>query len=342
MLKALSNEGIETRVLCLTKGEAVEKEISDLGINVEWVGRSRNRLSRLREIVRNVQKRPVDILQSAHFFTNIYAALAGRALGTPSIGAIRGDLNQAIAANGTFGNPQLKWPRHLIANSQSAITEAIARGVDRKRIDFVRNVVDLSETTEKRESFARGHLNILFAGRLVSVKRPEIFLKLAAELRNDLPESDLRFHIAGDGPLRPQLEELAADLGLLPDDVRFLGERSEMTEVYRETDILVLTSEHEGTPNVVLEAMAHGIPVVATRVGGVPEVVRDECGTMVEPQDLEGLVNSVRTLILDSSLRQRKGKHAYDQVRKNHSFEYLQKRLPSIYSQALVKNNADG
>src|SRR5688572_19887114 len=99
MLKALQREGISTRVLSLTKGEEYERRIENIGIDVEFVGSSNNQLRRLWAMIDRLRRDPVDVIQGAHFFTNIYTALAGRALGIPSVGAVRGDLTRAIAAN---------------------------------------------------------------------------------------------------------------------------------------------------------------------------------------------------------------------------------------------------
>ena len=117
MLQALHGEGIETRVLCLTKGEAYENEIRDLGIDVDWIGGSENRLIRLANLISNLRRSPVDVIQSVHFYTNIYVGIAGRVLRTPNLGAIRNDLLSEIAANGNFGKWQLKLPQRLFANS---------------------------------------------------------------------------------------------------------------------------------------------------------------------------------------------------------------------------------
>lgn len=330
MLRALQLEGIQTRVLTLTEGDACEVEIENLGVPVEYVGS--NRLKRLWTISANLRKDPVDFIQSAHFFANIYVALAGRVTGIMSIGAVRGDLGQAMAANGAFGHWQLKLPKHMIANSQSAVSEAIERGIESSRIDFVRNVVDIEQPSAEKNSRFQGRLNVLFAARLVPLKRPEIFLRLAARLLSELPDIELNFQIAGDGPIRKQLETTASELDLLPNSIEFLGELGQMDTVYRNADILVLTSEHEGTPNVVLEAMSFGMPVVATKVGGVAEIVPQDCGMLVDADDSEGLFDAARTLIINGELRAEMGKKAQEFVRKNHSIGHLQERLPEIYS----------
>lgn len=341
MLQALQSEGIDTRVLCLTRGESYEKEIENLGIEVEWVGSSKNRILRLMKIVTNIRKRPVDVLQSAHFYTNIYAGAAGRILGIPNIGAIRNDLFSEIAANSVFGKWQLKLPKHLIANSEMAVNRALANAILPERIDFVRNVVDLKNGTKPKCRHPH-QVRVLFAGRLSKQKRPELFIDLAIRLLRDFPQGRLSFQVAGDGPLRRRLETLATNAGLSEDEFSFHGLQTDMNCVYRQNDLLVLTSEHEGTPNVVLEAMAHGIPVVATRVGGVPEIVSEECGILVDPADFGGLCSATANLIQDPDLRFRLGRNAQKYVADVHSLPRMRERLIGIYSKLIQGAQLNG
>ncbi len=337
MLRALKNEGIRSRVLCLTKGEAFEEEIRNLGFEVDWVGPSQNKFARLGKIISNLRRRPVDVIQSVHFFTNIYAALAGRVLGTGSIGAIRSDLINEFSSNGFYSRWQLNLPQKLIANSQIAVERSVDKGIDPGNISLVRNVVE--EGSNRLPSKDQKKMRLLFAGRLVPEKRPELFIHLASKLRECLPDMKLNFTIAGDGPLRLSIEQLSDELGFDRREMGFLGETSDMSQVYRKSDMLVLTSGHEGTPNVVLEAMAYGLPVVATRVGGVPEIVSNDCGILVDPSSLEELLDSTVKLIRNSDLRTDMGRNGQEYVGKNHSIGYLQKQLTDIYSQLLKNKN---
>ncbi len=100
MLSALKRAGVQTRVLCLTQGESFEDEIKRLGVPVEWVGASGSRLVRLRRIIRSLRREPAHVLQSVHFYTNLYAALAARAAGklgvaVPNVHTEALDLSQA-------------------------------------------------------------------------------------------------------------------------------------------------------------------------------------------------------------------------------------------------------
>jgi glycosyltransferase involved in cell wall biosynthesis len=178
----------------------------------------------------------------------------------------------------------------------------------------------------------RDQVTVLFAGRLSKQKRPELFIDLAVRLLREFPQGQLTFQVAGDGPLRAHLESLATDAGLPNNVFSFLGVRTDMNTIYRQSDILVLTSGHEGTPNVVLEAMAHGIPVVATKVGGVPEILSAECGIVVEPSDFDGLCTATARLLQDPDLRSQMGRNARKYVEDIHSLPAMRERLIGIYS----------
>ena len=340
MLKALREEGVEARLLCLTEGEAHEREIRELGIEPEWVGSNHNRLLRLRRIIGSLRTKPADIVQSSHFYTNIYAAAAGKFTGAASIGAVRSDLKSEIAADRVFSRWQIKLPDHLIANSELSVNRAVAFGVGPQRIDCVRNVVNVSQrngSVSRRDE--KDSVTVLFVGRLSREKRPEWFIELASELRARRTDMKKHFRIAGDGPLRPELERMVRDRGLC-EVVHFLGEQRDMSETYADADLLVLTSRYEGTPNVLLEAMAHGLPVVATKVGGVPEIVTDKCGVLVDPHSLPDMVEAVRRLSDEPQTRKEMGKAGQAYVEKNHSQSSLGGRLTGIYQKLLEAKRA--
>lgn len=335
MLRALQNDDIEVRVLSLTKNEHYERKIRGCGIEVEWVGNSTNKFVRLGKIIYNLKRRPPDILQSAHFYTNIYTAAAGRILNIKNIGAIRNDLHSEIVSNGFYGKWLLSLPHHLIANSELALKRAIDKGITERKIDFVRNAVETVPKSEERKPAVSEIITVLFVGRLVKEKRPELFIETASHLCRKFSQTDLRFEIIGEGSLRPELELLANNLNLPKGKFSFLGAQSEMSKIYRRADVLMLTSEHEGTPNVVLEAMAHGLAVIATDVGGVSEVLTDERGMLVNASDKNALIEAAVKLISNRSLRADLGSRAKKYVEANHSIESLKKQLTTIYCKLL-------
>ncbi len=329
MMQALKEGGVDARVLSLTQGEAYEAMIKDLGIPIEWVGRSGNRFARLGRIVASLNGDRPDVIQSSHFYTNFYAAAAGRILGIPSVGAIRSNVTNEVRSNGAFGRLHLRLPKALIANSRAAVATAVTdHSVDPSRINFIANVVGDANGSSGRSD--RSAFNVLFAGRLVAVKRPDLFVELASRLLAELPDRDLNFVIAGDGPLS---ETISTQLRAysLTEHFSMLGEVADMSTVYADADLLVMTSSHEGTPNVVLEAMANGLPVVATKVGGIPELLGDDRGLAVDKDDLDGLVRAAKQIIDDDRLRSRFISSGRQYVADNHSISQLHKRLTEIY-----------
>lgn len=336
MLRALGRAGVATRVLCLTQGEPFENEIRSLGVPIDWIGRSGSRPIRLLNLIKSLRRHPVDILQSAHFYTNLYVAVAGRMSGTPHIGAVRNDLLSELSANGAMGRFHFLFPRNLISNSEVGLRRAVGHGFSRDRIHFVRNAVDVELFRKNGCSGACDRpLGILFAGRLVKQKRPELFLRVVKDVISKLPPGAAKAIIAGEGPLRPSLEKLAGQSGLSSDHIEFLGECSEMAEVYGRSDLLVVTSEHEGTPNVLLEAMACRLPIVATCVGGIPDILADGRGLLVEANDEEGLKSAVLRLSSDCRLRAELGRRGYEYVSNEHSINALGERLMGIYDRIL-------
>ncbi|MEP7037848.1 MAG: glycosyltransferase [Acidobacteriota bacterium] len=331
MLQALKNSGVNARVLCLTEGESYEKEIKSLGIPVEWVGQSQNRVSRLVTIIKNLKKNPADILQSSHFYTNIYVGLAGKAGKVPSIGAIRSDLNSEIKFHKYLGKWQILLPSFLIVNSEFARARAIERGISSEKVEFVHNVVKIEPNRQKETANSGQGIKILFVGRLDKNKRPERFIQLAAVLKRKFTKHNLEFQIAGDGVLRNELEILAEKLNLSSEKLKFLGVCSDMSKIYRQADILVSTSEREGTSNVILEAMAYEIPVIATRIGGTPEILDETRGMLIEPGNEKNLVESTTKLIVDKDLRKRLGAEGRKYIENNHSIERLETKLTTIY-----------
>jgi len=149
-------------------------------------------------------------------------------------------------------------------------------------------------------------------GRLVAVKNHRLLLEAFGNLRGGYPRT--RLLIIGDGPLEGALREHVAQFGL-SDLVRFTGHIDNLDDWYPCLDVLVLTSTTEGTPMVVLEAGKHGVPVVASRVGGLPDLVCDgETGLLFPSEDRDALVQALRRVLDDARERQALGQAARKRI----------------------------
>lgn len=187
---------------------------------------------------------------------------------------------------------------------------------------------------QSTEAVPNADFVILGIGRLVAVKRFDLFLQALAQLNSKIP---VRGIIAGDGPLRGELEAQAGRLGLLSGTVEFSGRLNDPVELYRRANLFLLTSDHEGTPNVILEAMASGVPIVATRVGDVPDLLGNgERGRLVAPSNLRDLVSAIEDLQGDPESRICFATHALDFVQAQHSHNSLREHLTKLYSQTIA------
>ena len=343
-LRLLCQYGIRPTVLSLDHGEFWETPILDLGLPVIMVGEHPSRLKRLFRIAKEFRTCRAPILQSQHFFANGYAGLVGRMLGLRSIGAIRNDGVTEVQQCWRIGGPMnLRLPGLLAANSQRGLRYALRQGISAKCLYFLPNVIDTERFTPPDDP-APSPLTLLAVGRVVEQKRLDRFLTVLSRLRG---ERDLKVKGLIVGParehegLRQRLERLARDLGLFPGAVQFCGPIADMPRIYHQASVAVLTSDHEGTPNTLLEAMACGLPVVATRVGGVPEIVQEgQTGYLRERDDLDGLVAAVAELLTDPELRRRMGRNARNFVQKNHSLVRLPMYLSELYRLALPQRRA--
>ncbi|MGA2819258.1 MAG: glycosyltransferase family 4 protein [Anaerolineales bacterium] len=166
-------------------------------------------------------------------------------------------------------------------------------------------------------------------GRLVSIKNHAMFLRAARSMVDS--GSQANFVIVGDGELRQSLEAQARGLDLTA-RVYFLGWREEMSPIYGDLDIFALTSNNEGTPLSLLEAMAAALPVVATSVGGVPDVVTDQVnGLLVRPGDGEAMAESWRRILKDPARSQRMGARARQDVIGRFGLERMLEKMRALY-----------
>lgn len=249
-----------------------------------------------------VRRERIDVIHAHLAPAHVVAALAGRATGIPVLATVHAmhlslpDL-EAHRLGGT----------HLCVVSDAALAHALAVGVAPDRITCVHNGVDTAVFRPQAPSRRRGP-TIGFVGRLSPEKNPAMFVRAAARLHERRP--GVRFVMFGAGPLEAELRALVRDVGLAQ-ALRLAGERADMSSAYGELDILALTSWHEGRPLALLEAMACGLPAVATSVGGVPELVAvDETGMLVPPGDDDALAAALERLVEDAPLRRRLGSGA--------------------------------
>lgn len=167
--------------------------------------------------------------------------------------------------------------------------------------------------------------------RLVPIKRHEVFFQAAKQVIAEIPRS--HFVVVGDGQRRRELEELVRGLGL-ERHVRFLGWRADLPEIYADLDVVVLSSRNEGSPVSLIEAMAAARPVVATRVGGIPDLVEDQVnGLLVPADDPRSLAQAMVALLSNAAQRQALGAAGRERVYPAFSAPRLLQDMDKLYEE---------
>ena len=226
-----------------------------------------------------------------------------------------------------------KWTARLIAVSRwEGELAAKARIVPEERIICIPNGlgdaeferVGRSQDLAAQLGLSPDERVIGFAGRLWPQKGADVLIQAFARVERERP--GCRLLIIGDGPERQELEQLAQNCGIAG-QVTFAGNRDNVSELMTVMDLFVLPSRWESAPYVVLEAMAAGVPVIASSVGGVGELLDDgRCGVLVEPDSPQPLADSIRTLLTDRERMAGMASAALDRVRK----EYRMTRTVSM------------
>lgn len=172
-------------------------------------------------------------------------------------------------------------------------------------------------------------------GRIVPIKNHRLFLEAAFQVLN--LEKFTRFVIVGDGPLRVEVENYARKLGI-SEQVIFTGWRRDLPRIYVDLNVLVVSSDNEGTPVSAIEAMASGVPVIGTRVGGLPDIIAEgENGYLVPPRDPEALAKAVLHLLQDPELAYRMGQTGRAMAKQKFDIRRLISDMESIYENLLSK-----
>lgn len=295
---------------------------------------------RLAEEIRHSQP---DLLHAHDYKTNVLGVLLGRRFGLPVMTTLHGY---------GLGGGRLNWYYRIerwalrrmdrvVVVSDDLRQTALQLGVHPERCVLIENAIDTKEYSrtagvdEARARLGLGCRSLLVGGvgRLCAEKGFDRLIQAVHELNRNRATAELV--LIGEGDERCRLEAMIRDLGC-EQTVRMLGYRADARDCYQAFDAFVLSSLREASPNVVLEAMAMEVPVVATRVAGVPKIIEDGVnGLLVEPDDIQGLAQALATLASDPGLRTRLARAARQTVESRYSFAIRMQKIRAVYDELL-------
>jgi sugar transferase (PEP-CTERM/EpsH1 system associated) len=345
LLTGLDRDRFSPAVVCLYNGDttiarqirALCIPVTDLGMTAKWRW---DALWRLCCLLR--RERPT-ILHTWMFHANVPGRIMGRLVGVPIIITSRRNENIGGHLRETLNRWTSRLDDRVIAVCESARQAEIKRArVPPDKVVTIYNGIDPERfiTSDPQPPEVRKILGVPakapllgLVARLHRQKGLGDLLTAVAWVRERVP--DVRLLLIGEGELRDELEAQARALGL-SGAVIFAGTRTDVAEIVAALDIFVLPSLWEGTSNAVLEAMAAGLPIVATAVGGTPEVVVDGVtGLLVPPRDPSALAGALVTLLHDADLRHRMGRAGRERVKQYFSLERMVRRTEALYEELL-------
>jgi len=287
---------------------------------------------------RHLRHYQVQVAHAFDFYTNLTLIPAAKLARVPVvIGSHRqlGDL--MTPAQFRAQAAAFRWCDAVVCNSQAAADRLLATGLSPDKIAVIGNALPADAftaapaTLPKRPTIARVGMVARMNHRY---KNHSGFLRIAAQIHRRMP--DVEFVLAGDGPLRQELEREAASLGLGASAI-FLGDRQDMPAVLASLDVAVNTSDSESLSNVILEALAAGLPVVAYDVGGNSELLSHQPGALIPAGNETDFADAVQKLLTDSALRERLGSHARQFAQETFSLDRVRQRYVELYLTLLQK-----
>jgi len=335
LARRLDKSRFQVELWVLRKGDDLVPVAREYGLPVVflsragWVGPAS-----LLQLGKRLWTDPPDLLMLLTVIPNIWGRLWGRLARVPAIvGNCRG------GAAPWRQHERLLWPAadHILCNSQILKDFLVARyGLPSSRLTVVHNGVDTDFFQPGKNGRKDGRIILLSVARLVPDKDHDTMLAAFARVAAGRPQAEL--WLVGNGPRREVLERQVGDLGLTG-RVKFLPVSQDIRHLYHQAGVFVLSSVNEALPNVILEAMAAGLPVVATRVGGLPEaVVPGETGLLVAPRDVAGLAAALGSLLDDPEIRRNLGRRGRERVLDQFSFEAMVSRHEEVWSRLIWGN----
>jgi len=303
-----------------------------------------NTLLQVARLARLIRKRGIGLVHANEFVSNFIGFLAGRAAGVPVI-VSRVDLGHLRDGFGERHRRVEKWmSRH--ADAVCANAEAVRRlcieeeGSAPERTFVVRNGLDLSRFDALAAQPLQGPLPsgrplVVSVANLWPVKGHRTLIEAIAAVHAQ--RRDVRFALVGDGPERAWLEQRIAALGL-GEAVTLLGTRYDVPAILARADVACLPSLAEGLPNAVMEAMAAGLPVVATPVGGTPElVIPGETGLLAPPAEPGAFADALLEVLADRDAARRMGARGRRLIARDYSLDALAAGHGELYRAVLER-----
>jgi glycosyltransferase involved in cell wall biosynthesis len=285
---------------------------------------------------RHLRQNRVQVAHAFDFYVNLTLIPAARLARVPVVIGSHRQLGDVMTpAQFKAQAVAFRWCDAVLCNSQAAANRLAAAGLPRDRLAVIGNALPAASFHAAPPALPRrpGVLRVGMVARMnAHYKNHAGFLRIATEIHQRMPETE--FLLVGDGPLRPELERKAAALGL-GECAIFLGDCRDIPAVLASMDVAVLTSSSESLSNVIIEAMAASLPVVAYNVGGNAELINEQRGALVAAGNEHEFAIAILRLLSDASLRGRQGRTSRQFAEETFGVDRVRCQYEDLYTRLL-------
>ena len=349
LAKTLNQQpNIKINILLLNHG-VLEQNLLSSSINVTVLNESKFNsfqiLLQLTSIISNIKP---DVIHTHRVKENIMGSIAALVNNVPTLRTIHGAPEHKPAWHHIPKQLILfmdwlcgRFLQNKIIAVSKELTEILRKSFPAEKIIVIENGIDIDALTRliqpslKNPQNTPAVIKIGIAGRLVPVKRVDIFILTAQYMKKTYPNLAASFHIYGDGPLNDELK-LLNKKSQTEDIVHFEGHCDNLYTELQKMDVLLMTSDHEGLPMILLEAMALQTPIIAHAVGGIPNLLdHGKCGTLVDAHNAQSYAEAIINLINQPKQHQQLAHQAFKRLEQNYSARHTATAYLSVYKQII-------
>ena len=342
LVRRLDRSRWNLHVACLHARGAWLSRVTDVGPIAEFPITGFRRPDTCRQALafaRWCTRHQIDVVHAADFYTNVFALPAAAFARVPlRIGSRRGVYRDLSLAQLALQRAACACAHAIVANSAAIAAQLQAERIPPDKVVIVPNGLDLAAYRPAPASTRRRR--VIMVSNLRPEKGHAVLVDAAVEILQRFP--DAHFDVVGAGPELLSIQARLIERGIAR-AFSLLGQREDVPALLARADIAVLPSHAESLPNAVLEAMAAGLPVVASAVGGVPELIADgRTGCLVPAGDAEALAHRICVLMDDPALGTRLGLAARAEVQARYSFPRMVSAMEALYVHELAKRGRRG
>lgn len=301
-------------------------------------------VSAIRELVSLIRNRNIDVIHTHGYKSDIMGLIAARVAGIKVISTPHGfgePTDFKLKAFIALGKFSLKFFDRVVPLSEQLVDEVREAGIADKKIDFIRNAVDLKEVEQyrvnkKENGDATRKIRVGYIGQMIPRKKIDHILNIFNQMW--LENKNIELHLLGDGKSRMEMETLAKTLPSA-ESILFLGFRNDRLELLSQFDLFVMTSSDEGIPRCLMEAIAMEIPVAAYDISGIDQLVKHKkTGLLANYGDQETLKKYWQKLLTEKNMASELAQNGREFVNERYSGQRMAKEYTLLYDELVSTN----